>query len=293
MHFDFTDLRLLVAVIEAGSITAGAERTGLSLPSASARIRGLEQQAGVQLLARGARGVRPTPAGERLLPHARRLLRQRERLRGEMAEFAPGQRSRLRIIANTVAAEAFLPELLADFLVQHPYTDIALEELPSTAIAQALAEQTADIGIVADHADLRGLESYPFRADRLVLALPPGHDLCGRASVGFAESLRYEFIGLSADSALQRHLEQLAMRSGGSMQLRAQAGSFEVICRMVMRGAGIAVVPEELARQLPGIRQQVIALEDDWATRRLSIAVRKLAQLPLPAQRLVAFLQRP
>ncbi|CAI2463180.1 CysJI operon transcriptional activator [Serratia ficaria] len=293
MHFDFTDLRLLVAVIEAGSITAGAERTGLSLPSASARIRGLEQQAGVQLLARGARGVRPTPAGERLLPHARRLLRQRERLRGEMAEFAPGQRSRLRIIANTVAAEAFLPELLADFLVQHPYTDIALEELPSTAIAQALVEQTADIGIVADHADLRGLESYPFRADRLVLALPPGHDLCGRASVGFAESLRYEFIGLSADSALQRHLEQLAMRSGGSMRLRAQAGSFGVICRMVMRGAGIAVVPEELARQLPGIRQQVIALEDDWATRRLSIAVRKLAQLPLPAQRLVAFLQRP
>ena len=91
-----------------------------------------------------------------------------------MAEFAPGQRSQLRIVANTVAADAFLPELLADFLVLHPHTDIALEELPSPVIAQAIAEQAADIGIVADHADLRGLTSYPFRQDRLVLALPPG-----------------------------------------------------------------------------------------------------------------------
>ncbi len=161
MHFDFIDLRLLAAVLETGSITAGAERVGLSLAAASARMRGLEQQAGVALLTRNPRGVQATPAGERLLQHARVLLQQRDRLRGDMAEFAPGQRSQLRIVANTVAADAFLPELLADFLVQHPYTDIALEELPSPAIAQAIAERAADIGIVADHADLRGLASYP------------------------------------------------------------------------------------------------------------------------------------
>ena len=174
MHFDFIDLRLLAAVLETGSITAGAERVGLSLAAASARMRGLEQQAGVALLTRNPRGVQATPAGERLLQHARVLLQQRDRLRGDMAEFAPGQRSQLRIVANTVAADAFLPELLADFLVLHPHTDIALEELPSPVIAQAIAEQAADIGIVADHADLRGLTSYPFRQDRLVLALPPG-----------------------------------------------------------------------------------------------------------------------
>ncbi|WP_309146868.1 helix-turn-helix domain-containing protein, partial [Serratia marcescens] len=49
MHFDFIDLRLLAAVLETGSITAGAERVGLSLAAASARMRGLEQQAGVAL----------------------------------------------------------------------------------------------------------------------------------------------------------------------------------------------------------------------------------------------------
>ncbi|WP_249925124.1 LysR substrate-binding domain-containing protein, partial [Escherichia coli] len=127
---------------------------------------------------------------------------QRERLRGDLAEFAPGQRSRLRIVANTVAADAFLPELLADFLVLHPHTDIVLEELPSPAIAQAIAEQAADIGIAADHADLRGLASYPFRQDRLVLALPPGHALSGRRTLSFADALPFDFIGLPEESAL-------------------------------------------------------------------------------------------
>ncbi len=292
MHFDFIDLRLLVAVIETGSITAGAERVGLSLAAASARMRGLEQQAGVALLTRNPRGVQVTAAGERLLQHARLLLQQRDRLRGEMAEFAPGQRSQLRIVANTVAADAFLPELLADFLALHPHTDIALEELPSPAIAQAIAERAADIGIVADHADLRGLVSYPFRQDRLVLALPPGHALSGRRQIGFADALPFDFIGLPQESALQQHLEQLAIRSGGPMRLRARAGHFDAICRMVLRGAGLAVVPEESARRHAEIQRSALALTDDWATRCLSIAVRELAQLPLPAQRLVAFLRQ-
>ncbi|BEN11125.1 LysR family transcriptional regulator [Serratia marcescens] len=292
MHFDFIDLRLLAAVLETGSITAGAERVGLSLAAASARMRGLEQQAGVALLTRNPRGVQATPAGERLLQHARVLLQQRDRLRGDMAEFAPGQRSQLRIVANTVAADAFLPELLADFLVLHPHTDIALEELPSPAIAQAIAERAADIGIVADHADLRGLASYPFRQDRLVLALPPGHALSGRRPLSFADALPFDFIGLPEQSALQQHLEQLAIRSGGPMRLRARAANFDAICRMVLRGAGLAVVPEESAQRHPEIRHGALPLTDDWATRNLSIVVRERAQLPLPAQRLVAFLRQ-
>jgi len=60
MHFDLTDLRLLVGIVETGSITAGAEQVCLSLSSASTRIGGLEKQAGIVLLVRGRRGATPT-----------------------------------------------------------------------------------------------------------------------------------------------------------------------------------------------------------------------------------------
>ncbi|SUZ34919.1 LysR family transcriptional regulator [Xanthomonas arboricola pv. juglandis] len=56
MHLEFVDLRLFIAVVEAGSITAGAQRAALSLAAASARIRALESQVGAALLERGRRG---------------------------------------------------------------------------------------------------------------------------------------------------------------------------------------------------------------------------------------------
>ena len=66
MRFDLTDLRLFLHVAEAGSITGGAERAGLSLAAASERIQGMEAALGVVLLDRLRRGVRPTPAGRAL-----------------------------------------------------------------------------------------------------------------------------------------------------------------------------------------------------------------------------------
>ncbi|WP_433036960.1 LysR family transcriptional regulator [Actinomycetospora sp. CA-053990] len=82
MRYDLLDLRLFRAVVAEGSITAGGERLHLSLPSASARIRALEHHAGVALLERGRRGVRPTPAGTALARHAGEVLDDLVRLEG-------------------------------------------------------------------------------------------------------------------------------------------------------------------------------------------------------------------
>ena len=88
MQYDLIDLRLFVHVVTEGSITAGARRMHLSLPSASARVRALEHHAGVPLLLRGRRGVRPTPAGTALARHARDVLVQTARLEGAVAGYA-------------------------------------------------------------------------------------------------------------------------------------------------------------------------------------------------------------
>lgn len=90
MHFDLTDLRLFAAVVEEGSITAGASRTGISLPSASARMKGMKEMLGTALLERHRRGVHPTPAGQALFHHSQLVLAQMERLRGDLREHARG-----------------------------------------------------------------------------------------------------------------------------------------------------------------------------------------------------------
>ena len=86
--------------------------------------------------------------------------------------------------------------------------------LPGRGWAEAGALATGDDAVV---------ETYPFRSDLLVLALPPGHALAGRERVPFAETLASDFIGLAGDSALHQHLVGHATRAGRRMRLRARA----------------------------------------------------------------------
>lgn len=291
MRFDLIDLRLFLHVAETGSITAGAARSSLALASASARVRGMEERAGVALLERGRRGVEPTPAGRALLHHARLVEQQLERMRGELGEYASGLKGRVRLLANTAAMAEFLPETLAAFLAAHPNVDIDLDERPSLEVVRAIVEELADAGVVADHADLTGLQSFPFRTDRLVLIVPFGHALARRERIPFAEALAFDFVGLSGDSALHRHLASHASRAGGHMRLRARVRGLDAVCRMVALGAGAAVIPEAAARRWKSSDTlAVVRLEDPWTERRLLVVVRRLDSLSSHARQLVEHL---
>ena len=82
MRFDFTDLNLFRHIVEAGSITHGAQRSNLALAAASTRIRKMELAFGTDLLVRGRAGVTPTQAGRTLLQHARGILAHGQRVHG-------------------------------------------------------------------------------------------------------------------------------------------------------------------------------------------------------------------
>lgn len=295
MHFDLTDLRLFAAVAETGSITAGAARAGLALPSASARVRGMEGSLGAPLLLRGRRGVRPTAAGHALAHHARLVLAQVERLRGELREHARGElRGEVRLLSNTAALEEFLPDALAAWLAANPGISLELEERPSHEVALAVAEGRADAGVLADWAGAEGLECLPFRRDRLCLVVPRDHPLAARRRLAFAEALAEDFIGLPQGSALAEHLASQAARLGRPLRPRLRLRGFDAICRLVERGAGVAVVPETAGRRcrrVMGIR--ALALTDPWADRHLMICVRRLDSLSQHARRLVEHLARP
>nr|WP_082316917.1 LysR family transcriptional regulator [Methylobacterium sp. ARG-1] len=205
MRFDLTDLRLFLQVVEAESITHGAERAGLALPSASARIRGMEEAGGAPLLDRNPRGVRPTPAGEALAHHARIVLGQLEQMRGDLRRYAHGLRGHVRVLSIT-AALTHLPDVLRRFLAAHPAIDVDLEEKPSAEIVAAGAGGLADFGIAADTANTGSLESRPFLTDRLVLIAPPGHPVAAKPAVALRDVLDEPFVGLPHGSALQGHL---------------------------------------------------------------------------------------
>jgi DNA-binding transcriptional LysR family regulator len=292
MQFDLTDLSLFRHVVEAGSITHGAERAHLALAAASTRIRNMEKSLGAPLLLRNRQGVTPTPAGRTLLQHARAMLAQAERLREDLGSYTGGLTGQIRILSNTNALTEFLPEALGSFLAGHPQVSIDLEERLSDEIVGLIAEGVGDLGIVAGTVDTGRLETYPFRSDRFVLVVPQGHPLAAKASIPFAEVLEHDFVGLDRASALQRFLAGKATRIGKPIRLRVQLRSFDAVCRMVEAGVGLGVVPETTAeRAARTMAIAAIRLADPWALRDLKICIRDLEELPPSARQLVEHLR--
>jgi len=192
MRFDFTDLNLFRHIVEAGSITHGAERSNLALAAASTRIRKMELAFGTPLLVRGRAGVKPTPAGRTLLQHARGILAQTERLQEDLSPYARGLAGQVRVLSNTNALTEFLPESLSSFLMAYPDISVDLEERLSDEIVGLIAEGVADLGIVAGTVDASTLETFPFRKDRFVLVVSRNHALASRPQVAFAQVLDHD-----------------------------------------------------------------------------------------------------
>jgi molybdate transport repressor ModE-like protein len=292
MRFDIPDLSLFRHVVEAGSITQGAARAHLALAAASTRIRNMEEAIGAPLLIRNRQGVTPTQAGRTLLQHARTILAQTERLREDLGAYSGGFFSQVRILSNTNALTEFLPDVLSSFLTAHPHVSIDLEERLSDEIVGLIGEGLGDIGIVAGTVDTSRLETFPFRSDRFVLVTSRDHPLARRDRVAFADGLDYDFVGLDRASALQRFLADKASRIGRPLKLRVQLRSFDGVCRLVERNAGIGIVPETTVRWAErSMAIKAVELTDSWALRDLTICVRDVAQLSPFARQLVEHMQ--
>ncbi|HTO18911.1 MAG TPA: LysR family transcriptional regulator [Pseudomonas sp.] len=281
MHFDLADLRLFIHIAESPSLTQGARRAHLSPAAASARIKALEGQLDSRLLYRDSRGVELTPAGHKLLQHARLIMRQVDYLKSEFTAYGADHAGHIRIFANTTAVTEFLPEVLAGFLAERPGVTVDLQERLSRDIVRGVLDGTTDLGIIAGPLEVSGLQAIHFSTDRLVLAVPEGHPLAGEQAVTLAQTLAYPHISLHEGSTLLTFLRDEVEKLGQKLALRIQVSSFEASCRMIEAGVGIGIIPESAAqRHSRTMRLATVQLDEPWAVRERRILVRELDALP-------------
>jgi len=286
MRFDFRDLELFVAVADSGSIARAAERSHTVASAVSKRLSDLEQSVGTALVVRGAKGVQLTAAGHALLVRARALLHQADQLDEELRKHAAGAQGHVRVFANISAIVEFLPRALASFIQSHPDIHIHLEEHVSTAVAQGVVDNLADIGIVSDLPGIDGLESLPFRTDELVLIAPLSHAIAEQKSATFGSILEHPFIGFNANSALNHLLERAALEAGGRLNVRIRVTSFDAACAMVAAGLGISIIPRGATTPyVESLKLTSLTLSDSWAQRQLFICTRA-NESPVAAARL-------
>ncbi|ELC7364112.1 LysR family transcriptional regulator [Stenotrophomonas maltophilia] len=285
MRMDIADLRLFLAIAEAGSITAGAAQANLALASASERLRTIEADAGTPLLNRHPRGVSLTEAGAALAHHARLILQQQTQLRSELQAFAHGARGTLHLYANTAALTNYLPSRLAPWLAERPRLHVELLERTSPEVVRAISAGQAEAGIISDAVDAAGLQQHVVAEDPLVMLLPADHRLASKRSVTFADVVGETFVALADGNALQTYIEDQARDIGRRLDVRIRMKTFEGVCIMVGHGIGVGIVPRTIAHQHRRSTHTVgIGLSDAWAQRRLCACFAEWAQLS-PAMR--------
>ena len=200
-------------------------------------------------------------------------------------------RGQVRVCANTSAITQFLPDDLAQFMRQHPTIRIELEEHNSSDIVAAVMENRADVGIFADRTPCAGLVTVEYRQDELVIITPPGHPLAQNGPVHYADALEYDFVSLPQVTSLAARLLEESSRLERQFRLRIQVRSFDAMCRMVMAGLGVGVLPRIAAEpHVKSMGLSLVGLQDAWARRSLLIGMRDPAGLTVSARLLISHL---
>jgi len=279
-RFDLVSLRLFVTVVDAGSLTAGADKFGISLAAASKRIGELENHCGVTLLQRSQRGVIATADGQTLHRHAIHVIARLEQLAQAVDELQSGATGHLRLWANPSAFGGFLPELLARYAAKYPKVRIDLEDALSEDGVRAVQKGTAELAVIGDNVPCEGLQTILCNVDRLVLLAPKNHRFAALDSVSTREALAEDMISLARSASLTRKLIAAADAVGVTVRIRVQVRSFDSMCRMVANGLGLAVLPKAAATLYANaLNLCVVDLEGMEVTRHLLLAMRQRADL--------------
>ncbi|MEX3843381.1 LysR family transcriptional regulator [Paraburkholderia sp. BR10882] len=143
--FDLAQLRTFIAVTEAGSVSAGAERVFLSQSSVSEQLKKLEERVGQPLFVRSKQGMSATPAGAKLLDHARRIVALCDAAFDDMlGRTLDGE---VRIAITDYYRPHDVAEIIRRFAVQHPRLRLHVTVLPSAVIDGSAEDNAYDIGL--------------------------------------------------------------------------------------------------------------------------------------------------
>lgn len=291
-RFDLVSIRLAVACLQTGSLSAAAREVHLALAAASRRLRELELALGDPLFERNSRGLTPTAAGRVFVKHGLNLLQTMDQLSAELSDQRQGIARHVRLCAGTAAINQFLPPLLAAYAKLAPQVRVELDEQVSEAVVSALRDGRADVGVFVEGPDTHGLQVAPFRQDELVLVVPAGHALSkARTPIAFSDCLNEDWITLTSGAAMLQTQQQAALGMGRPLRIRMQVRSFDAVCHLVAAGLGIALLPRAaLSPFAKSLALRARALTDDWAHRQLLVAT---ASQEAAALGLMAFLLQP
>jgi DNA-binding transcriptional LysR family regulator len=243
---ELRQLAYFVAVAEERNFTRAAQRIPIAQPAISQQIRRLEAELGERLFLRDRRGIRLTPAGQALLPHARTTLQAAAGGREAVAALGGLLTGRLAVGLVHPLPDRRLPRLLGAFHRAHPRIELTLLEDQTDALLGALAAgelHAALVGLGRYDRPPPGVESLLVAREPLVVAVHPTHPLAGRGQVRLRALRAEPIVTLTRASKLRSTLETACQAAGFAPRIVAETSDLGVMVELAAEQLGVAVLP--------------------------------------------------
>ena len=231
-------IRVLLQVLELGTLSVAAEKLGYTPSGLSRSIASLEQETGLTLLIRERRGVRPTPACEAMLPAWRRLLAAQEQADQALAALLGLDRGRLRIGSSYGSYLPMLARLVSEFSRQWPGIRVELFEGTSSELGDAVADGQADLALISRRSG--DFEWIGWKQDQLMAVLPTTHPLAGESAFPLNRFAGEAFIEIHPDRETDN--SRLFRQEDIVPRRRFSCGDTLAALSMVEVGLGITLV---------------------------------------------------
>jgi LysR family cyn operon transcriptional activator len=236
-------LRYFLAVAEANHFTRAAAKMHVTQPTLSHQIRQLEGQLNLPLFDRIGRRVKLTAAGELLLPHARRVVRELEAAQAALGELHGLKRGELKVgIVQTVNA-CVIPEIVASFSAAHPGIHITCAELAVDDIEAGLESGRLDLGISFLPATRRQLDGEKLFTEELVAVVSTDHPLAGRRQLRVRDLATQPLVLLAPKYCTRQLIDRAFAKAGVQPDVRVEMNSVESILSTVRRAKLATLLP--------------------------------------------------
>ncbi|MEJ6391483.1 LysR family transcriptional regulator [Gymnodinialimonas ulvae] len=270
MHIEFRHLRTIKAIYEEGGLAKAADSLHITQSALSHQIKGLEDQAGVELFIRRSKPMRLSPAGMKMLRLAEEVLPRVAALEEDFTGLRAGKAGRLHIAIECHACFDWLLPVLEAFRKTWADVDVDIRPGLQFEALPALVRQDVDLVVSSDPEDLAGVDFTPLFDYEPVFVCAADHPLAAKDFVEAADFVDQTLITYPVERARLDVFSQLLNPAGVEPKAVRQVELSAVILLLVASGRGVAVLPDWVVRDVGGSQSIVTKpLTKDGVTRRL------------------------
>lgn len=285
MDMNIQKYMAFVKTVECGSFTKAAELLNYSQSGVSRMINDLEKEWKIILLERGKYGVKLTSDGMKLLPHAKRVCTEYERLQMEVDELNGLQSGLIRIGTFSSVATHWLPNIIGEFQKAYPNIDYELLLGDYAEIEEWISAGRIDCGFLRLPARL-DFETIFLEQDRLLAILPENHPFALQEKISVSALCEEPFILL--EKSAKAEISEIFDRCNLTPKVRFTTWDDYAVMSMVESGLGISILPELILKRAP---YRIVAKElDIQAYRKIGVALRSKKTASLAVKRFLEYL---